>query len=543
MRFLIKILFFLLLSSGTTLIYGLTGPNGESYFPIEIINNSDIASDERVYVIIKGINPATEKDCLLSFDEQGWGSCIDVVLDTKSEDYSISLSDLPQKNGVYSIYLPKVSSGRIYFSLGYPMDLQINLDEAAFKIVDPDGFKPRDPNYYTLYDKVEFTYTDEGTWMNPTAVDFFSLPIRIEQSGSVSEVTASGLSLSRDQILGQLHEVVNSYDSTENKIWNKLFLNYTDRYGQTTMLRFMAPGKAMIQGIEGTDPFDRHYLQNNEKYEFNYIDFLWTYYMENTILVDCSELKNFIALDDYIFSGQVKGENFVFHNQTATYSVVLPKPDHSTPWFAGAIAPFNAENDTPKAIIVRELTSAFDVGLLPAEDGVMLNKKYFVEQKENYFNDNILLPKTQQGPWYDLYSKALHSFGEKEPIYAFAYDDALGQDGTLIDYNAKDLSTALIIIGDMSGTAIPNLYDDDTTYTVTVNIGEGSIVTFKGKTIEHREKITDVKMPFQVILNGNEANIYFNPQMVRPNFKEADGIVINDQGDGNIEVTFPGLPK
>lgn len=34
-----------------------------------------------------------------------------------------------------------------------------------------------------------------------------------------------------------------------------------------------------------------------------------------------------------------------------------------------------------------------------------------------------------KGPYYNVYSKALHSFGER--VYAFAFDDAVGEDSTL----------------------------------------------------------------------------------------------------------------
>ncbi|GAB4270418.1 MAG: hypothetical protein Tsb0018_02580 [Opitutales bacterium] len=512
------------------------------YFPVELVNNTNIASDEEIYVIMKALDPATGNEAFLAFDAQGVGAPASMTADTHSFEYSYKLSDLPVDGGKRVLYIPRVESGRMYISIGYPMDMHVSEVGSGLKIPDPDGFNPQDSNYYTLYDKVEFSYTDAGTWMNPTAVDFFSLPIRIEQSGSSTGYTTSGFYDARSSIFEQIRSVVSSSDKTTSKVWDTLFLNYTSPDNKTTLLRFMSPGKAMVM-IPNTRPFDQHYLDSEPTYGINYMDVVWDYYRTNTIRIDCSELINLFAMDDYILTGRVVGDNFEFVNQSGTYSISIPKPDNSMPFFAGAGGVFDAENNTPKAIIVRQITSAFEVGLLPAANNAMVDRAYFDANRDIFYNNSAFLPQTEQGPWYDLYSKALHSFGEEQPIYTFAYDDALGQDGTLHDPNANNLSTAVITIGDLSGTNVPNPYADDTIYTVTPFIGDGSTVIYNGKPLEYGESIEGVTIPFTVTVNGEVANIYIRDGFVRPYYDGAYGIVIDHTNNTAANITFPGVPK
>lgn len=514
---------------GISTIQAATG-----YFALTITNNTKIATNNQVYVLVKA-NTGT-KDCFMQFDANGYGTCETVNSNTKSETFSYKLSELPS-----TIYLPKTISGRIYFSIGYPMDMFV--DPNTLKIVNPDGFKPRDANYYTLYDKVEYSYTDAGTWMNPTAVDFFSIPIAISQPDSTSGATQAGLSESRSNIMQQIQGIFQSYDKTKNRIWNNLFLNYQNDDSTNTILRLVSPGKAMVSNIPDTTPFDQDYLANLTAYGFDYTSNLWNYYQNNTLVIDCSELKSIRPdIENFIFTGKVVGDKFIFTNGIPKDTVSIAKPEHSTPFFAGAGGSFDAENNTPKAIIIRQLTSAFEVGLLPAPDGTTIDKKYFSALKTSFYQHNKLLPpeSTKQGPWYDLYSKALHSFGDKQPVYTFAYDDALGQDGTLHSPNANNPS-ASITLGDMTGITIPDPYTDNTIYTVTPIIGKGSTVTYNGQKLASNVPIYNVTIPFHVKLNGQDAYIYIKHPLVRPCFNGADGIVINKESDNSAQILFPGI--
>lgn len=518
-----------------------------SYLPVEIVNHTKIADDSAVYIAIKATNPSTNKQCLIHFDQSGHGTCDDVSAQTRFSDYSYALSSLPADGNNHVMYLPKVNSGRIYFSIGTPMEIFIDASNpGAIAIIDPDGFKPRDVNYYTLYDKIEFSYNDVGVWVNPTAVDFFSLPIQLQLKG-----LTSGLSQSRAAILNQVQTIFNTYDKTSNKIWNNLFLNYQDEQTPKTILRVVATGKAMIS-IPDVTPFDNFYLSNQAIYGFNYIDTLWNYYQTHTVTIDCSELKNnpqAPPLDNYIFTGSVINNQFIFSNQTHSKTIIMNKP-LSMPFFAGAglLSNDDEKNNTPGAIIVREFTSAFVVGLLPAPNDTTLGKEYFIKNKFAYFSDNALLqPKPVQGPWYDLYSKALHSFGSTQPIYTFAYDDALDQDGTLTDSNTEAPSTLTVTLGDLTGTQIPAPFHDETKYSITVMIGNHSNVKYivdphdrtKDIPLQSGQTLANIAIPFNVELNGDVIAIYIKHPMVKPFSRNTDGIVIN-HNQTEATIIFPG---
>lgn len=507
------------------------------YLPIEIKNDTKIESDSNIYVIaIAKTDEKHPRQCLIDFKT---GDC-DVV--TSNKDVArlsqTKLSDIEKdSNGNSLFHVAHVQSGRIYFSINQPLSLYF--DSITHTIPDPDGFKTRDPNYYTLYDKVEFSFVSAGVWFNPTAVDFFSLPIELSDKDSVT-VKSAGLVDSRASIFAKIHEVFANNDKTPNHEWSNLFLKYNNHD-----IRVMSPGKAMIE-INGQEQnpykntsFSPQYLSDLQKFGFDYLDAVWTYYKNNDIKIYVKELEGqkddngktlpvacddgAFSLTDYTFTGKIDPitNNFVFKN-TDGCEVKIAKPK-SISFFAGAVGSFDAPNNTPKAIIVRELTSAFDVGLLPAPTGttfslpkeVIQDGKYIPNPDNyliknlhagHYYQSNPLLNSGNTGPWYDLYSKALHEYGHEHPIYTFAYDDALGQDGTIHEGNGENPGKVTITLHDLTGTDIPNPLVEKTGFDVYVTVPEAlylfrtvnstptSIVEFAG---------TDM------LLNTTNSTLYF----------------------------------
>ena len=453
-----------ILSSVSSFFGIITLSYADPVFPILIKNESGI-DDEHTFLLIKAekldaSGQTTGENCYMNFKSDGYATCEISSALFNSFDATVRLSSLPEDSqGLRKVYLPQSASGRMYFSYKYPMDL--TLDQKTNKIVDADGFMPKDSNYYTLYDKVEYTFNNLGTWMNPTAVDFFSLPIRITQSGSAHYQT-TGLGYSRGVIFNDLIQNVNNDNPNTSPEWNKLFLSFISDNNNETILRFISPGKAMINTIADTDPFDEYIFTNATKYGVNgqsYVDEIWDHYKTKTLNIDISELQQ-VGPNTYC-RGQVNSSSldFVFTCDNGE-TVVLPKQTSSRPFFSGAVGDFDATNNTPKAIIVREFSSASVVGLLPAPDGVVLNRQYFDANKHKYY-----LKNTSSAQHYDLYAKALHSFGNDHPIYTFAYDDALAQDGTLHDPtpNGENPSTAVITLGAVNQDInnLPNVFKED----------------------------------------------------------------------------------
>lgn len=520
-------------------------PPSGNYLPVTLVNNSKIVSDDNVYILVKGIDPTTNRDCYLSFDAAtGKGSYADVATGTSSFPFSYKLSQLPTGGNGRLIYFPPVNSGRIYISMAAPLNLHV--DGNTQKIADPDFLNVTDPSYSMFYDKVEFTYQNPGgVFMNLTAVDFFCLPVLLELHSN-SGVQTSGFSQARSNIFSTVRNVFAQNDKTPGKIWNHLIVPYKDPTTQTVTgdLRILATGKAMSVN---PNIFDSNYL-NNDSYGFNWVNNVWGgYYRNHTLSVDATELQ---APNNKIFTGQVNNANqFVFTGAGGSPTVTINLPSNSTPFFAAAGGSFDAPNNTPQAIIIRELTAAFASGMIPADPSVVLSRNYFLNNTAKFYTTNPLLPGAGQttGPWYDLYSKALHSFGNH--IYTFAYDDALGIDGTTAA-GSNDNPSAVLTIGDLTGTPIPNSGPIPPppvgVYNVTVRTAWNNPVTYNGQTLAYGQTVHNVAEPFSVQLIGSDhlqhtANIYFNPPRVLPTYPGSQGIVFQFQDATDVILYFPAL--
>ena len=88
------------------------------------------------------------------------------------------------------------------------------------------------PDYKTMFDKVEFTYNPDGkTYFNLTAVDFLSLPISVAQKNNVF-----GLTTDRETAFSQIrHTFDEEFPTHENQ---GLFIN-----DNNVVLRILAPGR------------------------------------------------------------------------------------------------------------------------------------------------------------------------------------------------------------------------------------------------------------------------------------------------------------
>jgi len=578
------------------LLLGVAGFNAQAEgLNIEFINKSNQVNP--IYVLATGKNPVTHDACFIKVTN-GVGECVKPHEGTNSEEFSYALSSLPNS----TIKMPLLESGRIYLSVGHNVDMHVTRDVTnKITIVDPDGFKLRDSNYYVLYDKFEFSYVKGGLWVNPTAVDFFSLPISFNYRYPTNDTHSTsyqqvGLTESRSKVLSQIEAFFKTEDPSG--VWmNALFIK--DQKGQ--VIRLVSPGKAMVSDPKSQlNPghyFPDDYLMNN-KSGYDYTNELWRFYAKDTnnrVAIDLHELEQFrnddINNPSHIFIGHTEGNDFVFTNGLNTYK--LGKPTSSTSFFGGAGGPFDAVNGTPEAILVRQLTSAFEIGALPIEKGVPprltstllqfkneegkkitcreLKAKYSKSYPAvscsgedvpafDYYTVNSTWRGT--GPWYDLYSKALHSFGDKQPIYTFAYDDALGQDGTIhVPHGQVDKGSLKVTLGDMTGVTIPTFEESRVYSEAFLETGAGNKVYYtKSDGSEGGPLIgggsqavapnVSIKVPFTARFcddKGNErkATIYLNPAMIRPYVPGADGIVLNVSDllrNNKPSVIFPGLP-
>ena len=408
-----------------TALFTLSPLLAANNFIVNIVNNTG-SPTTKVYVLVKGLNPNTKKQTFIKFTPgTPVGEYADITTPdadvhnpTQSIQYGYDYTMFKDAQGHCALHLPYLESGRIYISLDNKLRMPVVGTPPNLGIADPSAFNKSDPSYQYLYDKVEFTYLSNGvTVINPTAVDCLSLPITVTQKKMVNnkeETVVYGIEHSREQTFKDINAILTAAGNSPE--WARLIIKKADG----TILRIVAPGR--------DDAFF------NPNYLNEYITALWTYYKTHDLSIDCSELTNLVpGLGSYIFVGRVNAnDGFEFKNQPGTGKtptvVIIGKPA-SRNFFLADQGPFQAPNNTIQAVLVRNICSAWSVGLLPTTS--MLNKDYFMAQKaaHAFYKDNAIIPTTGANkPWYNLYAKAIHQVSKD--IYAWAYDDAIGLDGT-----------------------------------------------------------------------------------------------------------------
>lgn len=516
-----------------------------TFFPIQIKNNSNLVADDEIFIVGKGVDPDNETttigsrsvdlECFLSFNANGEASFVPAKASGDPVP-SVKLSDLPklQDGGgdtVFQLKLPKITAGRFFISLQQPLPLMVVEGKNAAKqvvaltIAEDDPYQKGNTAFGMIYDKVEFTFNDKGIWINTTAVDFFSMPLGLKLSDGAK---TTGLSIARNTVINDFNKGIDGLKNTAGlntagqamvEEWRKCLVEQNG-----TILRIIAPNKAFGRPNAAED-FDHDYLND-------YIDQVWSFYGQagNAIEVDCKELvftpqNNFILADiqsnggklidqesSYIFKGTVDGNNnFVFKNSLSTPDVIPIGKPASNQVFGGDGGPFTAKVKHASSVIVRELASALNVGLLPLSSSPTvprLNKAFFISSNNKFYTQNSLLPAKvlNSGIWYNAYSKLLHSFNQ--PVYTYAFDDALGQDGTLSSGNVTSPPIGSVVIGDMTGTKLPNTGKDTNQYTITLIAGNncnGSIIhangtkeSFNVPAGQPPKVFSNVSSPFQV---------------------------------------------
>ncbi|MBT2761353.1 glycoside hydrolase family 64 protein [Paenibacillus sp. ISL-20] len=183
-------------------------PNGS--VSVKIMNGTNGAyTDSQIYWGVLGINPVNNQWSYLDLN----GNLIPI---------SIALNDAPEhltKNGINyaNIYhkvsdaswvtLPRITSGRMFLSVGTPMYLKTYNDGFA----GPDLNNPTDPNRDIYFDFVEFTIDAAGYHGNTTRVDGFGFPIQhrlINKSGSFDQTVGEFENETRNGIFAKFQAEV-----------------------------------------------------------------------------------------------------------------------------------------------------------------------------------------------------------------------------------------------------------------------------------------------------------------------------------------------
>ncbi len=385
--------------------------------PFVITNNSGLP-DSEVFVLVQGRVPIGGPQVFVNFNMSGVGTNHVVMVGDNGSTYTHPLSYFPTSSGGRVFYLPMIDSFLVLISLQSPLNIPV----IAAGIQDPAFNNPADPNnnYSIIWDQVEGAYvsTSPNVNVDATAVSFFSIPLYLYLS-TPGPGTASncGLTQSRSTVLSYLQSVFATVPpSTENTQWQNLMVP-----GGSTVYRALSPGNAISAGF-----FDQNYLNNAAAYGYSYIADIWTgplsFYRIHQLSIEIP--------GGTVYTGGVQSDNsFRFTSGpnvvTLTPPVQGPPYTSSTTWqiLSGKLA-YTATIDADGIQVSKAFAEAVVAGILPTTSLVNASLLTTLSVFRPYYQINPNLQGLGQntGPWYDLYSQALHACGL---IYTYAYDEPL----------------------------------------------------------------------------------------------------------------------
>jgi hypothetical protein len=302
------------------------------------------------------------------------------------------------------------------------MNNKLNMPVSGNSIVQPNFLSSSDPNYFTNFDIFEVAYTlltTPNIAADATAVSFHSIPLYGFISTPSSTNSHTGLYQPRSFIMSHVASIFAT--SPEANQWNALFLK-----NGSTILRLLSTGKAMSN--TPTAIFDANYLDNAASYGYSYINDIWSgassFYRTHTLTMTIPNG----SLDTY--TGVINLNNTItLTSSPHGYVVVFNAPttlsiSTSTDIFSGItlVLSDNSPGAADGVQLYKLFEEAIIAGLVPTAN--TLSNPYLTANQSSYYtvNPNLSAPGSTTGPWYDLYSKALHSLGF---IYSFAYDEPL----------------------------------------------------------------------------------------------------------------------
>ncbi len=386
--------------------------------PVVIVNNSGLP-DTEVFVLVQGRVPIGGPQVFVDFDVAGVGTNHLVLAGENGSTFTHPLSYFPATSDGHVFYLPEIDSFLTLISLNTPLNIPVL---AGNNIADPAFNDPADPygNFTTNWDQVEGAYvpTTPNIAVDATAVSFFSLPLYVYLSTpNAGSGSNCGLTQARSTLMSYFQSVFATVPPpVESTQWSSLVLK-----NGSTIYRVLSPGKAIAGGF-----FDQNYLDNASAYGFSYISDIWTgaasFYRSNPLSI---KIPNGLT-----YTGTVQGNSIVFHsglNQVTFGPPVLGPPyTSSTSYliFSGLPIYSSATVDSDGVQVSKAFEEAIIAGIVPTASLIDASTSFTLSSFRPYYqvNPNLQGLGEHTGPWYDLYSAAIHATGL---IYTFAFDEPL----------------------------------------------------------------------------------------------------------------------
>jgi Beta-1,3-glucanase/Bacterial Ig-like domain (group 3) len=458
------------------------------HLPIVFENRTGLP-DTEIYIVVLGKDFETcASQAFVQFENKdGFNSVGELKLADSillnGSQFTQSLSEFSQSNGQYIAYIPYIQSGIIYFSYGSVLDMKVVPTSApappptcpaGFGIQQPSPTDTSSDNYKIIFDVYEFNFDQNNNgqiFTNATAVSFHAIPLYAYLSTANTEIKTTGLFQPRNYILSCVEETFLAAPTAP--AWDGLVLK---DLGET--LRIMSPGKGMNAS---TPLMDINYLDNAGTYGYSYIDDIWSggagSFYRTTPLVLEIPAGSFETYTGVIDAGT---QAITWTSSPSGHVVTFDPPTTTLPTTTSMIFSGQDLTVTDDSMLGDgvQISKLFQEGIISSlvPTASTLSETYLTDNKASYYTHNSnLTPAEPTGPWYCLYSKALHGFGS---IYTFAFDEPLWPDVQLVSDAFIEGSTFLAInLGyaesNPTSTTIessenPQLVGLDVTFTATV---------------------------------------------------------------------------
>lgn len=326
-------------------------------------------SNSQIYVLAIALNTSNQF-CTLD----ATGAMTPCVSGQNASSFSIPLSSM---NGFQ--FPATMSSGRLYVSLGTPLNIPFNTaGNGTVGIAYPNIDNPSDPNINSIFDWIEFTVANNAIWCNTTQVDMFGIPMLMQlYTGSASSYSLYGT-------------VGITQPSTT------IMSEYTAAV--PTAFAGLESGTRIVAPIHGSFAAGGA----NAGYFDSYIASVWSEYTTTPLV---------ITLGSTTYSGLVNTSGvmvFTDPGDANTYSV--SQPTTNDVWGgSGALATGNSVELALEA----QICAAFHRHVI-----------------DNAANLNNVSAYYQTAPC-DYYAKFWHQVNVGNVAYGFCYDDVNNQSSTL----------------------------------------------------------------------------------------------------------------
>lgn len=288
--------------------------------------------------------------------------------------------------GTRAISLPRMSSGRIFLSVGRPLQFFVAADGG---VATPSAANPDDPNAGTEWGFCEFTFDRHGLYANITMVDFVALAVGLELQTATGRQVVGGL------VPGGLAAIAKGLAARDG--WSELVVR-----------RGGVPVRVLSPNLLGPDGSLANYLDP-------YIDQVWSRYRRTNLVVDTQSrwgrLTGRVGSD-----GRLRFAGAGSFARPSTHAV-----------FNCSVAPFVTANDVMGNLSAR-LAAALNRGTLLA----------------NANQPDATAKAFYRVPLTNHYARLVHRSMVDGAGYAFPYDDVhadgYNTEGRVVDPAPRRLS-------------------------------------------------------------------------------------------------------